>query len=249
MKLNTIILTALFFALSQPLYAKETGYEVELIIFEIKNTRYLDSEDWSYNDMLNQDKDIADTQSEYQDSEFMELDWQQAKLSESLKKIESSSKYNILFKKRWRQTGLDRDKAYALEITSLENPLTNVESEVTDNSEVPREIDSILVSTANVSPEITSLNDEPSYIQGRIKLIMSRYLHFEVNLNYFQLHKDDVVTEYRSYPVVSERRMRSREIHYLDHPMIGIIVHALPFKIEPKDIQDKAMTTLPTAIN
>ena len=61
---------------------------------------------------------------------------------------------------------------------------------------------------------------------------MSRYLHFEVNLNYFKLQKDSPEHEYISYPIVSERRMRSREIHYIDHPMIGIIVYAVPYTIK-----------------
>jgi hypothetical protein len=35
---------------------------------------------------------------------------------------------------------------------------------------------------------------------------------------------------YKEYPIKSHRRMRSRELHYLDHPMVGILVMAMPVK-------------------
>jgi len=248
MKFNKILILAiLFLGLSHTLYATETGYEVELIIFEYNGYRQLDTEDWSYNDKLNHDKDIAETQNEYKDNEFIELDWQQAKLSESLERIENSDKYNVLFKKRWKQTGLDRDTAYAIDISSLSEAENNTENEIAVDIETPN-IATISLNLENSLQSDLSITP-PTYIQGRVKLIMSRYLHFEVNLNYFQFQEDDVEAGYRSYPIISERRMRSRETHYIDHPMVGIIVHAIPFKIEPKVIPEKTDNALPVKIN
>ena len=37
------------------------------------------------------------------------------------------------------------------------------------------------------------------------------------------------------------RRMRSREVHYIDHPLVGIIILATPFKIS----SDKGKTGAP----
>ena len=36
---------------------------------------------------------------------------------------------------------------------------------------------------------------------------------------------------YDSYKIVFERRMRSKEIHYIDHPLVGLVVLATPFKL------------------
>jgi len=240
---NIIVLTISLLLLSNSLYAAETGYEVELIIFETNDSYQLEAEDWSYNDMLNNDKDIAEIKNDYHDKAFIELDWQQAKLADSLAKIESSERYTVLYKKRWRQTGLDRATAYAIEISSLEETSEAPEKAVASDLQNP------IINTNILNNPMDNITiDVPTYIQGRVKLIMSRYLHFEVNLNYFKMNNDVEEPGYRSFPVVSERRMRSREIHYIDHPMVGIIVYALPFKIEA-DISPDETNIESTAIN
>lgn len=250
MKFNKIILvTLLLTGLPYLVHAGDTGYEVELIVFEYSQSRQLESEDWSYNDMLNNVKDIAVTKNEYHDSEFMILDWQNAELSDSLKKIESNSNYNVLVKKRWKQTGLDRENAYTIDITSLIEPSSD-----TNQEENNKKQNTIIVKNDELTTKNMTVSDDlnimkSNYIQGRVKLIMSRYLHFEVNLNYFQLQTDLPESGYKSYPIVSERRMRSREIHYIDHPMIGVIVHAVPYKIKPPKIINGAKGTLPKKSN
>jgi len=65
---------------------------------------------------------------------------------------------------------------------------------------------------------------------------MSRYLHFKVDLLYTkpQFNNNNEIED-NVYPVVNERRMRSREIHYIDHPLVGVVVLATPYKIKHKD--------------
>lgn len=240
MKFNRIILAILLFTSSAySVHATSTGYDVELIVFEHKASNQIDSEDWSYNDMLHNAKEVAVTQNTNQDNQFVELDWLDAKLLDSIERIESNSKYNILVKKRWKQTGLDRENSYAIDINSLQEPTTNIEQG--DNAESLNAL--VINDTMLVSEDITPYEKEneiaPSYIKGRVKLIMSRYLHFEVNLNYYQRQENSQDLNYKSYPIVSERRMRSRETHYIDHPMVGIIVHAVPYKFEPPLIENK----------
>ena len=227
---NIIVLVTIYLCLSKSLYATETGYEVELIIFETNGSNQLESEDWSYNDMLNNEKDIAEIKNDYHDKDFIELDWQQAKLAGSLEKIESNERYDVLYKKRWRQTGLDRATAYAIEITSLNESSKEPKDEVAPELQISATDTNVFTLKNNQSSNIAV--KVPTYIQGRVKLIMSRYLHFEVNLNYFKMEDGVEESEYRSYPIISERRMRSRETHYIDHPMVGIIIVATPFKIE-----------------
>lgn len=69
-------------------------------------------------------------------------------------------------------------------------------------------------------------NEDSSYIEGGITLVMSRYLHISGNLMFYKQGKDGYVP----YPVNFDRRMRSREIHYIDHPMISILVLATPVR-------------------
>lgn len=212
MKKNLFTLFSILFFISHSniLYAEETGYEVELIIFEDSNARYLKSEDWSYNDMLNNKKQDS-SKTIKSDPQYKKLDWENAKLSKSLERLKNNSNFHILDVRRWRQTGLDRKHAFNIAIGE------------------PKNSKNITPSPTPFEPQI----DPPAYLSGTVKLIMSRYLHFNVNLQYFkpQLNADGELKN-RVFPVVNERRMRSREIHYIDHPLVGIVVLATPFKIK-----------------
>ncbi len=57
-------------------------------------------------------------------------------------------------------------------------------------------------------------------ISGTAKVSLSRYLHLNIDLS---LHESD-----RSYRLITSRRMRSNELHYLDHPVFGAIAIITP---------------------
>ena len=211
-----LLIFILLQSLTTVLHARETGYEVELIIFEDVKARYLNSEDWSYNDMLNNKKDeLAKSTKIEPDPEFKQLAWEDAKLLSQIKKLENNSNYRVLETKRWKQTGLDREHAFNI---SIDSSVFKTKAETPENAKVLMSPD---------EPELL----EP-FVTGTVKLIMSRYLHFNVNLQYTkpQSSEDgDIVN--MVLPIVNERRMRSREIHYIDHPLVGVIVLATPYKI------------------
>ena len=227
MKLSKLIVTVLGLSmLTLHSYANQTGYEVELIIYEDAAKRYTDSEDWSYNDMLNQTNDaVFDADALKPDAQYSELDWEGAILSGALQKIQDSPGYNVLLAKRWRQTGLDRDKAYPVRI-DVHAPDTSADTDAADTQENrnnQQQLNTRSESAVEIMQSATSIN-------GYVRLVMSRYLHFEVNLNFHKRLETEASESV--FPIVAERRMRSRETHYIDHPMIGIIVHTIPYKIE-----------------
>ncbi|RDH83786.1 MAG: hypothetical protein DIZ80_06510 [endosymbiont of Galathealinum brachiosum] len=220
-----IFFTRLFFilifqSLISVSFARETGYEVELIIFEDAKARYLQSEDWSYNDMLHNKKE-SEEKAVDKDPEYKQLSWDDSKLSANVARLRNNHNYKILVTKRWKQTGLDRKHAFNIPIDSNINNSTSIELEKTDTS----------FSTDNIEP----------YVTGNVKLIMSRYLHFNVNLKYIMPHDNNGEIESMLLPVVDERRMRSREIHYIDHPLVGVVVLATPYEI--KSTEENTKTT------
>lgn len=84
-----------------------------------------------------------------------------------------------------------------------------------------------LDTTSAFPVHITSSNDggeAGSYVEGDIKLVMSRYLHVSGNLTFYKEQDGGYVP----YPVTFNRRMKSREMHYIDHPMVGILVIVTP---------------------
>lgn len=225
---HKLLFITLFQIVSSALYAAETGYQVELIIFEDSTARYLNSEDWSYNDMLNNKQDLQEKKPQVKaDPEYKELNWDEAKLATKLEKLKNNSNYKILLTKRWKQTGLDRKQAFNIAIdTRIKNSIKTAEETNTELDISPEE-----------NPAI-----EP-YATGNVKLIMSRYLHFNVDLQYIrpqQTETGDI--KLNTFPVVNERRMRSKEIHYIDHPLVGVIVLATPYKIKTPETNTGATT-------
>lgn len=67
-------------------------------------------------------------------------------------------------------------------------------------------------------------NEEKSYIEGDVTLVLSRYLHISGDLTFYRSEKGGFVP----YPVKFDRRMRSRETHYIDHPMVSVLVLTTP---------------------
>lgn len=223
--------------------AADVGYEVEIIIFEDTTELYKNSETWpltfettdtiSENDIKseqNKTKPIPlDTDKKVV---FEFIDNEQYRLVEQARKLQEHANYKILFHKAWKQPGLDRDSAEPL-IINTQNTAVNTESE--NNQQEPQ-----------------------SFMTGSFTLIMSRYLHVDSKIilhkpktikpiNTLTNNDDEIINEnentvntssdYDKYPLVFERRMRSKEIHYIDHPMGGMIVLATPFKIETEEIK------------
>ena len=71
------------------------------------------------------------------------------------------------------------------------------------------------------APLVAVGDDElDAQIQGTVKVSLSRFLHLDLDL---VLHEAD-----QRFRFTSSRRMRSNELHYLDHPMFGAIVIITP---------------------
>jgi len=236
-----IIYLVLLLAATNTALAEDVGYEVEVIIFEDTTGNYKHSEKWpepiateeNNTEALNTtetDTKIIDNSKtnkieatetidteEIKETEsivFGDIEKENYRLSKQAKKLEEHSDYRILVHKAWKQPGLDKENALPMEISNF------VKSE--DPNSVIK-----------------------SYIDGDITLIMSRYLHINTNLifhkskpallNTYKNIENDIDINFKDYPLIFERRMRSKEIHYIDHPLIGIIVLAIPFKIEEKE--------------
>ena len=72
----------------------------------------------------------------------------------------------------------------------------------------------------------------PFDVEGWIAVTVQRFVHFEVHL---WVRLDDA-----AFALVSEsRRLRSGEVHYLDHPAVGMIVRTGPVDI-PNVLRDQA---------
>lgn len=72
-------------------------------------------------------------------------------------------------------------------------------------------------------------------VDGTLRVILSRYLHVETDLRYQRPQDLEVDTESDIFQapqplfrLKESRRMRSKEVHYLDHPLFGVIILITP---------------------
>ena len=68
-------------------------------------------------------------------------------------------------------------------------------------------------------------------VHGAVTVSLARYLQVEVDLLYRRPAGGDTTapdTAPTRFRLVSERRMRSGELHYIDHPLFGVLVLLIP---------------------
>jgi hypothetical protein len=62
-------------------------------------------------------------------------------------------------------------------------------------------------------------------LKGLFHLHVSRYLHSKIELQYLP---EDSKSLAETLSLQQSRRMRSKEVHYIDHPSIGVLIRILP---------------------
>lgn len=136
--------------------------------------------------------------------------------------LQRSPSYKVLLAKSWRQPGLARNKALP-----------------------------VLIRGGDAFGQHHRL-------EGSVRLVLSRYLHLEADLWLGDFVQTDTPTGERLESVViladgtrvveptpawfepirlirmqESRRMRSKELHYLDHPSLGVIAKVIPLQGKP----------------
>ncbi|MBL3589364.1 MAG: hypothetical protein JMN24_06160 [gamma proteobacterium endosymbiont of Lamellibrachia anaximandri] len=144
-----------------------------------------------------------------------ESEWQ---LSEQHQHLSRSRNYKPLLHVAWRQQVIEPDQSQQLLL------------------ELPR----------SSNPQATI--DEPLKLEGTIRVGVKRYLHLDTDLLLRRWETKDGMTgnslefrpAFRTFRMQSQRRMRSGEIHYLDHPIIGVLFLASRYELptEPEPVED-----------
>jgi hypothetical protein len=163
------------------------------------------------------------------------------KLSDVAKRLNRTSGYKALLHIGWRQQ-LTRDhKAEPIHIYS----------DVDGSGTAPSTIPSFsLPDAASLSTAQASLKP----LDGTVAVFLSRYLHVTIDLVYAreqmmetappaEVARESVsadggagpasaMTTRQLYRLSQTRRLRSKELHYIDHPAFGVLVEAFPLKLQ-----------------
>jgi hypothetical protein len=66
-------------------------------------------------------------------------------------------------------------------------------------------------------------------LEGTIRFFMSRHLHLDVDLVFRDISAGSGNVIYR---LSEQRKLKSQETHYFDHPRLGVLLRVMPLDLE-----------------
>ena len=199
---------------------------------------------------------------------FVMLNDEELQLKDSLKKLKKSSKFDPLLHVAWRQPTYNKKNARPVFLYEGMTKPEFKDIENTESNNNRRDTKNDLKSDINSETNIEIINPR---FAGTIRLSVARYLHFATDLVYrapvsqrvpIQMQDRDLWTDspyqaisypqgpayqleswnaIRGFRLKESRRMRSKRIHYLDHPFLGVVVHITPVEL-PEDPEELSAT-------
>jgi len=179
---------------------------------------------------------------------FVMLDRADFQLTNISNKLAKSANYKILLHIAWRQPTLSQSESLPIYVF---NGMTEIQSVTAPQRN--QFGDPAIIGAAVEGPQLQEFS-------GTIRVSVSRYLHIETDLHlrapvwrqdtvevvddgggissFFGVQptqmtsmvvEREVITDFR---LLETRRMRSKEIHYYDHPKFSVIVLVTPYAIE-----------------
>jgi len=137
-------------------------------------------------------------------------------LTANVESITRARRYRLLRHFAWRQPGLDAGSAQAIRVNLGETMSVYLPKDIGD-------YDAFVPASAQAAPdrqrEITTTE-----LNGTLKVRLGRFLHLESLLVYTDIKNQ------HSYRLSQSRKMRSRELHYIDNERFGLLVRILPIE-------------------
>ena len=220
-------------------------YDVEVIVIENMSEEEKNSENWPLQVNLVKDEKLVElgqpVLSEWLPegvdlaASYIELNSSAYQLTSEVEKISESKTQRVIFHTAWRQPGLDKDLSLPIhfkrEIPAA--PVIEDEKNIEHNAE-------------QTTPVIVKTT--PSILEGILRVTLARYLHLEAELT-FQDKLPEVIKTDNPFSILDNenkretikkqgvihvkqerRRIRSNETHYLDHPVLGILIRITPYE-------------------
>ncbi|MBI3561366.1 MAG: hypothetical protein HY080_06580 [Gammaproteobacteria bacterium] len=201
------------------------NYQIELVVFENLDLSNRQSEIWPTQLNFTLPSNMVELGSG-NDLKFGFRPVAGTKLTQEIKNLEASNNYRILLHSSWRQPGLDAQAALPVHLSAT----------IVVPSNDPAIPGSPVVETQKV-------------LDGYIKIILAKYLHADVDLIYHDVSNTPSPTPLppvlpaaspslklseTNLPPIFElkqsRKMRSKELHYLDSPVLGMLIYIIPLQ-------------------
>ena len=250
------LISVLFLLITNNSFAQDMRYyDVEIVVIENISEKAKNSENWPLqvnlihpekivqhgqpvlSEWLPQDQDIDVNAS------YTVLSPKHYNLTEYVEKISESETQRVIFHTAWRQPGLDKNQALPVYFRHEVAAAAVIESVQSD---------AIVENDENLIIEKPST--VPSILEGILRVTLSRYLHLEAELtlqnkipelvksdNPFSILDNETErSEIQKQGIVhlkqKRRRIRSNELHYIDHPVLGILINITRYEQPEEEI-------------
>lgn len=229
-------------------YSDLPAYEIEVVIFKYADSRSAGSEIWpdlvktvpvDNSVQLHNSSSLTQIPGpDFKGYYYSRIENENLKLLNQAEKLRSSNQYQILYHSGWIQPGLDKESAEPIQIktTDVDSKISFFDSLTPLTIEQPDNTINPLIISNGDNKEIKN-----TILEGLVTVELGRYLHINFDLKYQRdlapiqgIMHDTAASKYKElkyYPIQTHRRMRSNEVHYIDHPLIGILVLATRFKL------------------
>lgn len=195
------------YAVDTPMVPDAPQYIIEMVVFQYLNPDQGGGMSASRRDELPADQQFDQPGS---DPDLFPLPPSDFQLSAEANTLGRSTKYRLLLHRAWRQPLLDRERARPV---SIDYP-----------------------------------SESTSMLDGTVKVALGRYLHLTVDLVFrsnaalLAPVENDVYVEpnaalrasvwraAQEFRLSETRRMRSGELHYIDHPQFGVLALIVPYQ-------------------
>ena len=220
--------------------AHAKDYAIEVILFANKTGLYDTAEQFAANQIIPAPyrgivlENIELDEVENKESLWLPLGPEEYTLNNIANQLKKSGRYRILQHVAWRQPIVDKANSQPILVRAGR-----------DFSQLfpERAYRPIEFSDTLTAEEEQNLTTEVRELDGTINIVIGRYIHFYTDLVYRlprsnptelrdALNRDQILVD---YAIKSHRRMRSRELHYIDHPLVGILIEATPIE-EPEEL-------------
>lgn len=248
------LISALSFLLINTSFADDMRYyDVEIVIIENLSDESRNSESWPLQvNLVQAEKTVQLGQPVLKKwlpkdvdlkSSYKLLKAKTYRLTDKVEKISESKTQRVIFHTAWRQPGLDKKQALPVYF-KREVPALPVVEELTNSNQ------------SNEDAAIAT-KPTPSILEGILRVTLARFLHFEAELTlkdktpeiensnnpFSVLDNQSELSKIDKQGVIhlkqKRRRIRSKELHYLDHPALGILILITPYE-KPENLAVKS---------
>ena len=246
-----VLISILFFIIANNSFAEDMRYyDIEVVIIENLTDEAKNSEIWPLQVNLIQPERTVElgqaVMSEWLPDDvdlrasYKVLSKKHYQLTSEVEKISKSKTQRVIFHTVWRQPGLDKKLALPIHFKReiLAAPVAGKnENNPTQNTEATSSFE-----TTDSKPLSSSV------LEGLLRVTLARYLHLEAELTYQNkipevtdtenpfalLDNESERNEMQKQGIIhlkqKRNRIRSNELHYVDHPVLGILIRITPYE-------------------